>query len=114
MDVIMKKVNQFLDRGCSFRMTRRSRKRKGEPRTKKFKQKELNELYSGTEIEIGFKLAYVYTFIFVCLMYSYGIPILYLITFVYFAITYWFEKLWLLRFYKKTREFDEKLPIKSL
>ena len=41
-------------------------------------------------------------------------PILYPIGSLYFFLTYWFDKYGLMRFYQKTKEFNEELPIYSV
>ena len=55
----------------------------------------------------------MFTFIFVCLAYSAGMPFMYPIGTVYFFVTYWFDKVCLMRFYQKTMVFNEELPIQS-
>lgn len=46
-------------------------------------------------------------------MYSVGLPLLYPITFIYFVIDYWANKILLMRYYQKTNQFNEELPINS-
>jgi hypothetical protein len=55
----------------------------------------------------------MFTFIFVCLAYSAGMPFMYPIGTIYFFMTYWFDKICLMRFYQKTMVFNEELPIES-
>jgi len=50
----------------------------------------------------------------VCLTYSAGLPIMYIIGTFYFFITYWFDKISLMRYYQKTKVFNEELPIESV
>jgi hypothetical protein len=33
---------------------------------------------------------------------------------MYFFVTYWFDKICLMRYYQKTKEFNEELPIESI
>lgn len=33
---------------------------------------------------------------------------------VYFVLTYWFDKVCLMRYYQKTKVFNEELPIQSV
>lgn len=47
-------------------------------------------------------------------MYSTGLPILYPITMIYFAFSYFYNKILLLRYYERTVEFDQDLPIISM
>jgi ABC-type uncharacterized transport system permease subunit len=50
----------------------------------------------------------------ICMMYSLGLPILYPICFVAMAASYWFNKITLMRFYQRTYEFNETLPMQSM
>jgi len=50
----------------------------------------------------------------ICLMYSLGLPILYPICFIAMAASYWFNKIMLMRFYQRTYEFNETLPMQSM
>jgi hypothetical protein len=63
------------------------------------KQKDVNAIYTGEQINIGDKLASIYCALFICLTFSAGIPILYPIGFVFFFVTYWFDKISISRFY---------------
>ena len=56
----------------------------------------------------------MFTYIYVSIIYSYGMPILYPICAFNFILAYWIEKTYLLRFYQKTKEFDQDLPIRSI
>jgi hypothetical protein len=47
-------------------------------------------------------------------MYSLGLPILFPILAVAMIISYWFNKVMLMRFYQKTYEFNEDLPMASM
>jgi hypothetical protein len=79
--------------------------------TKQVRQKDLETLYTGPQIEAGEKFAQTFNSISVCLMYSTGLPILYAISFIFFLVAYSFNKVMLLRFYQTTYEFNEQLPI---
>ena len=41
-------------------------------------------------------------------------PLLYPIGTLFFFLTYWFDKVSLMRYYQKTKEFNEELPISSV
>lgn len=43
------------------------------------------------------------TVIYIVMFYGSGIPILYLIAAVYFFVTYWVEKIMILRYYRKPK-----------
>ena len=59
-------------------------------------------------------MSYTFTYIFVGLSYSSGLPIMYPSCFLYFFMTYWFDKACILRFYQRSKDFNEELPIKSV
>lgn len=84
------------------------------PNTRKVRLNDVTQLYTGTQIEIGYKFGIVFTSIFCCLMFSNALPILYPITAFYFLFTYWYDKFCLLKFNQRTKVFNEQLPISSL
>ena len=84
------------------------------PNTRQLRQKDLQALYTGPQIESGEKFAQTFNIISITLMYSSGLPALYAIAFVSFAFAYWFDKVMLMRYYQRTTEFNEELPIKSM
>ena len=56
----------------------------------------------------------MFQFIFICLTFSAGIPVLYPIVAIFFQSTYYFDLITIAKYYKKTNVFDEELPIQSL
>ena len=84
------------------------------PNTQKLRQQELQDLYTGPQMRIGYKMSYTFTYIFVGLTYSSGLPIMYPACFLYFLMTYWFDKTCTLRFYQRSQDFNEELPMKSI
>lgn len=48
------------------------------------------------------------------MMYSSGLPVLYIVGFFFTVILYWVYKFLLLKYYQKTSRFNEQLPIESL
>lgn len=58
------------------------------------------DLYIGPEFSLGSRYAEILATIFVVLIYSSGMPILYACCFFYFFITYWMDKWMILRFYR--------------
>jgi len=54
------------------------------------------------------------TFVFITMMFSGGMPILYLITAAYCGATYWVDKYLLLTFYKKPPNFNTKIAKSAL
>lgn len=75
--------------------------------SKQIRQKDLEKLYTGPQIEAGEKFAQMFNSISICLMYSTGLPMLYCISFLFFFFAYWFDKIMLLRYYQTTFEFNE-------
>lgn len=110
VEIVLNLLRRWKDRSFSLRI---SRDGNDIPKTKCIRQKELHSLYTGPQIKIGYKFAYMFTFIFVCLAYSSVMPLLYLIGSFYFFVAIIFEKTYLFRFYQKTKEFDHNLPLKS-
>ena len=107
------------DQSCKCRMTslhkkKQKKKHLDTPNTRQIRQQDLNKIYTGPQIRIGIRSAYTFVFIFVILMYSSTIPLLYPIGMMFFFITYWLEKFFFFHYYQKSTEFDEELPIKSL
>jgi len=84
-----------------------------EPNSKQMRQSDLQDIYTGPQIEAGEKFAQTFNVITICLMYSVGLPILYFIATISFIVAYWFNKAMLMRYYQKTYEFNELLPLKS-
>jgi hypothetical protein len=64
-------------------------------------------------MEAGEKFAQTFNAISIYLMYSIGLPILYSLAILFFVVAYWFNKIMLMRYYQKTFEFNEQLPISS-
>ena len=52
--------------------------------------------------------------LFVILMYSSGIPVLYFTGFVFFFVTYWINKFLLINYYKKSTTLTRTIPIYAL
>jgi len=80
-------------------------------------QEELNERYLGPELQIAQRYGLVLSTVFVCLLYSSGIPILLLCASVTFGIMYSVEKLLLLRVYRTPPQYNDtiaRLMVKCL
>jgi hypothetical protein len=81
MGVFLNFLKRCSDGGCS-----------GGKRTKKTNKKEYLDLYTGPNFGIDIRYAQLLTFIFVSLVYSSGIPILYFCVLLYLIITYFVDK----------------------
>jgi hypothetical protein len=81
--------------------------------TGKLIQDDLNALWTGEEIYSHYVYASVYSYLWVVLMYSTGLPVLYVCAFFFFMIFYWAYKWLLLKYYKRTEKFNQRLPIQA-
>lgn len=70
------------DRGCSMNRTR----------TKQMIQEEYERVYLGAEFIFEMRYSQILSSVFICLLFSSGIPMLYPITVVTFLITYGIDK----------------------
>ena len=75
------------DRGC----------RLDDKYTKKLTQADYENVNLGPTFEIDYRYNSVLTIVFVTMMYSGGLPVLYPIAALYFCITYWSDKYLLLK-----------------
>lgn len=83
-------LKRCCDRGCSFNMKK----------TKKVLQMEYENVYTGVRIQFDNRLSVIIAMIWVIMMFSAALPILYLAGFVLCFTTYWTDKLLFLRFYR--------------
>lgn len=77
-------------------------------------QSDVNELYTGDQIQSHYIYAQNYTYLCVVLMYSTGLPILYPFAALFYCILYWVYKGLLLKYYARTTKFNEDIPIQSM
>ena len=77
-------------------------------------QTELNTLYTGDHISSHYVYAQNYTYLFCVMMYSTGLPILYLFACCAFFVLYWVYKFLLIKYYEKTTKFNQELPLYSI
>lgn len=64
---------------------------------------------SGPEFMIEVRYAQLSQTMFICLMYSGGMPILYICAFFFIFLTYWIDKLLFLRFYRIPPKYDSSI-----
>eukprot|EP00347_Sterkiella_histriomuscorum_P022647 403337690 len=79
------------DRGCT--LDRR--------KTKQIIQSDYEDLNTGGIFLLEYRYSQILSTLFIIMMYSSGIPVLYLIAFVSFFVQYWFDKIFLLKCYQK-------------
>lgn len=60
-------------------------------------QRELNHAYDGPEFTLADKYGEHLGVVFVCLLFSGGMPLMYIIAFLSFVAAYWLEKYYLLK-----------------
>ena len=77
-------------------------------------QADLVDLYSTEEMPAYYVYAQQFTSIWAIMTYSAGMPILYPIAALNFAILYWVYKILLIKFYSKSTIFDQQLPVSSI
>lgn len=58
---------------------------------------------TGTSVQMEVKYSNMVAVIYIVMFYGSGIPILYFIAAVYFFVTYWVEKIMILRYYRKPK-----------
>ncbi len=75
-------------------------------KTKKVTRQEYLNLYIGPNFDIGTRYSQMLSTIFVTLVYSSGMPILYICCCLFFILTYWVDKCLILKFYKNPPRID--------
>lgn len=78
----------------------------GKKETKCKTRKEYLDLYLGPEFNISARYASILTTIFVTLMFSSGMPLLYACAFLFLFVTYWVDKILLFRYYQYPPNID--------
>ena len=81
------------------------------PNTKIRIQSDLETLYTGKEFKGEKAYSRMMSTLFVLLMYSSGMPILYLIGTVFYLVTYWVNKFLLINYYKKSTTLTRTIPL---
>lgn len=81
------------------------------PNTKIRIQSDLETLYTGKEFKGEKAYSRMMSTLFVLLMYSSGMPILYLIGTVFYIVTYWVNKFLIIYYYKKSTTLTRTIPL---
>jgi len=103
-------LSRCLDRGCKLQILE-DETDQTTFRTKKVMQEDLNTLYTGAQISSHYVYAQNFTYLWVVLMYSTGMPLLYPFACIFYFVLYWVYKFLLLKYYERTNRFNEELPI---
>ena len=93
-------IKRCNDRGCG----------RNEKKTKKLSQLDYEELYTGPEFAIEFRYSLVLCNLYLVMMYSAGIPILYFFFSLSIIFSYWMDKVFFITFYKRPPAYDLTLP----
>ena len=78
-------------------------------KTSSLTQRQLDLAYEGPEVELSERYGAMLNAVFVILMYSPGLPIIYCFGGVFFASAYWADKITLLEIFKKPNIMDATL-----
>lgn len=101
-------LKRCLDRGCKCSIKKGDN---DECNTKKILQSEIDDLYTGPQIQTYFVYAQYFTSLWAILTYSSSMPVLYPIGCLNFFVLYWAYKFLLVKHYSKTTSFNHKLPL---
>ena len=71
-------------------------------------------MYTGPQIASFYVYAVIFTTLWSCMTFSAGLPILYPVAAFSFIMLYLVYKCLLLKYYSKTSEFNEDLPLRSI
>lgn len=63
-------------------------------------------MYLGPDPEMDFRYANILVVTYVTMFYGSGVPILYLIAFTFFLVTYWVDKYLVWNYYRKPENMD--------
>ena len=125
-EYVTTKLKRWYDRGFSFRTTvtlkdpatgklykNPTAEQKGHV-SHQVTQAALNKMYMGGEFKLSKRYAQQLALVFSLLLYSAGMPILYLFGFVAFALYFFFDKFLFTRYYKTPEKFDASLAIMAV
>ena len=100
---LLVKLPQWYDRGW------KCREKEDDKRTRQLIQVDYEDQNLGSDFYLAGGFNSLYTFLFLSVVYSGGLPLLYPITALYCLITYWVDKFLLVKLYKKPPNFDIEL-----
>lgn len=81
--------------------------------TQLYRQKDVHDLYTGPQLNSGEKFAQIFNVSTILMMFGMGLPFMYVVGIFSYLFSYWLNKALLIRFYQKTYQFNETLPILS-
>jgi len=74
-----------------------------------YSQRELNEMFLGPQFLLSFQLAHLMMTVFVLLLYSSGMPHMYLIGCATFFVQYWVDKYLFINYYRSPPAYSDKM-----
>jgi len=74
-------------------------------------QLDLNILYQGRRFELAERYSILLVTVYVCMMFSAGLPLLWLVAAFTFFTTYWYDRITFLRSYRIPPRYDESLDL---
>lgn len=107
-----KKLFQVCCFKCRINCDRRLAKRKN-MLTRKATQLDWNILNTGKEFDVTLNYSSMHIVSWVTMCFSTSMPVLYLIAFLYYFLTYHVDKYLVINYYSKSKSFNEQIPIKS-
>jgi hypothetical protein len=78
--------------------------------TRKRTRQEFLELHTGPEFGMGIRYSQMLTTIFVIVVFASGMPSLYILCFTFFFISYWIDKILILRYYRSPPHINLYMP----
>lgn len=107
-------VFRLWDRSFGWRISKKENDEDIKVKTKKKTQSELNDLYTGPQMESFIVYANIFSNLWSCLMFSSGLPVLYIVATIFFMSLYWVQKIMLLKVYQRTSSFNEDLALTAI
>lgn len=102
--ILIPTLKRCCDRGCKC----------DSRRTNKFTQPDYEDINTGGEFPIDLRYSGILTYVFVVMMYSAGMPILYPMACVFFFVYYWFDKTLMIKFFRRPPQFDNYIALHML
>jgi hypothetical protein len=108
-------IRRFVDRGYKMHLKQDPEDEDDDvPNTKKKIQGDLEQLYMGKEFQGEKAYSRMMSTLFVILLYSSGMPILYVTGLVFYTATYLINKMLIMNYYQKSRTLTRTIPLFSV
>ena len=83
-------------------------------KSRKILQEDYEELYTGSEYVLDYRLGRVVAIVWITFMFSVGMPMMLLVAIINLVLMYWYDKWYLLRFTKNPKNYNERPIIFSI